>query len=75
MNISDIIEIFILAAIILIPCGMYIGRRLEHWKLSFEARFLSPRYLKRITAKDVSRAQQGFAASSDPAQDSSNTPS
>ena len=75
MNISDIIEIFILAAIILIPCGMFIGRRLAGWKLSLEARFLSPRYLKLITAKDVSRTQHRFAAASDPAQDSSNTPS
>jgi cellulose biosynthesis operon protein BcsF/YhjT len=75
MNISDIIEIFILAAIILIPCGMFIGRRLAHWKLSVEARFLSPRYLKPITAKDVSRAEQAFAAAADSAQDSSNRPS
>jgi len=71
MNISDIIEIFILAAIIFIPFGMFIGRRLARWKLSFEARFLSPRYLKPITAKEARRAEQAFAAA-DSAPDSSN---
>ncbi|MGC6387037.1 cellulose biosynthesis protein BcsF [Ewingella sp. S1.OA.A_B6] len=53
MNINDIIEIFILAAVIFIPFGMMLHRRLPIWKRNFAARYLSPRYLTPVTAKHL----------------------
>lgn len=53
MNINDIIEIFILAAVIFIPFGMMLRRRLPGWKRDFAARYLSPRYLTPVTAKNL----------------------
>lgn len=53
MNINDIVEIFILSAVIFIPFGMMLRRRLPIWKRDFSARYLSPRYLTPITAKHL----------------------
>lgn len=53
MNIIDIIEIFVIAAVIFIPFGMMLHRRLPVWKREFAARYLSPRYLTPITAKNL----------------------
>lgn len=62
INITDIIEIFVLALVILIPLGMMLGRRLPGWKRAFAARFLSPRYLTPITARSTPITAKSLAA-------------
>ncbi|MCX2946144.1 cellulose biosynthesis protein BcsF [Rahnella perminowiae] len=58
MDIRDIIEIFILAAMIFFPAGYVLRNRLPRWKNRFAAFFLSPRYLTRITASSVSKSRK-----------------
>ncbi len=64
MNINDIVEIFILSAVIFIPFGMMLRRRLPIWKRDFSARYLSPRYLTPITAKHLKTSSTNTAENS-----------
>jgi len=63
MNISDIIEIFILAAIIFIPLGYALRSRLPRWKNQLAARFLRPRYLTPITLRMINESRKRSSAS------------
>lgn len=55
MDIQDIFEIFIVAAIIFIPLGYALRTRLPRWKNRFAARFLSPRYLTPMTTGMINK--------------------
>ncbi|MBV6819717.1 cellulose biosynthesis protein BcsF [Rahnella sp. PD12R] len=55
MDIQDIIEIFILAAVIFIPLGYALRSRLPGWKNRLATRFLSPRYLTPMTVSMISK--------------------
>ncbi|CAM4015782.1 MULTISPECIES: cellulose biosynthesis protein BcsF [Rahnella] len=59
MDIQDIIEIFILAAVIFIPAGYALRSRLPRWKNRFATRFLSPRYLTPMTASMINKKRSG----------------
>ncbi|QLK61206.1 cellulose biosynthesis protein BcsF [Enterobacteriaceae bacterium Kacie_13] len=58
MNISDIIEIFILAAFLFIPLGYALRSRVPRWKNQLAARFFKPRYLTPITISMVNKHRQ-----------------
>lgn len=45
---SDIVQIFVLAAILFIPLGYFLQRHMKNWKKQLSGRFLIPRYLKPI---------------------------
>lgn len=61
MNITDIIEIFVLAAILFIPLGYALHSRLPRWKNRLAARFLRPRYLTPVTLSRVNKHRQRSA--------------
>ena len=61
MSVSDIIEIFILAAILFIPLGYALRSRLPRWKNRLTTRFLRPRYLTPITLSTVNKHRQRTA--------------
>ena len=61
MSVSDIIEIFILAAILFIPLGYALRSRLPRWKNRLATRFLRPRYLTPITLSTVNKYRQRTA--------------
>ncbi|PKE28672.1 cellulose biosynthesis protein BcsF [Rahnella sp. AA] len=55
MDIQDIFEIFVVAAILFIPLGYALRSRLPRWKNRFATRFLSPRYLTPMTASMINK--------------------
>ena len=55
MDIQDIVEIFVLAALIFMPAGYALRNRLPLWKNRFAARFLSPRYLTPMTVSTINK--------------------
>ena len=61
MSVSDIIEIFILAAILFIPLGYALRSRLPRWKNRFATRFLSPRYLTPMTISSINKNRKRSA--------------
>ncbi|MFD3248650.1 cellulose biosynthesis protein BcsF [Rahnella aquatilis] len=65
MDIRDIIEIFILTALIFIPTGYALRNRLPRWKNRFAARFLSPRYLTPMTVSSINKNRKRSATPAD----------
>jgi cellulose biosynthesis operon protein BcsF/YhjT len=52
MDLTDIAEIFSLAAIIFIPLGILLNKTAPKWQKFIRQFFLSPRYLKPIDMKN-----------------------
>ncbi|CAM3594665.1 cellulose biosynthesis protein BcsF [Rahnella bruchi] len=61
MDIQDIIEIFILAAVIFIPLGYALRSRLPRWKNRFAMQFFSPRYLTPMTMSTINKSRKRSA--------------
>ena len=61
MDIQDIIEIFILAAVIFLPLGYALRSRLPRWRNRFATRFLSPRYLTPMTISSINKSRKRSA--------------
>jgi cellulose biosynthesis operon protein BcsF/YhjT len=58
MDIIDIIEIFIVAALVFIPLGYALHNRLPGWRIHLAARFLTPRYLTPMTVSMINKSRK-----------------